>query len=425
MSAVAAYVSAFAPVAGEPDWWLAQRRAAITAFERAGFPSAQDELWRLTDLKPLTAQAFLPPQAVDGAKAAAMVGEAASLLPGAWRFVLVDGGFAPALSDLAGLPEGITLAPTHSRPRAVEPLTALLPDGIAALGVAFARDGLVLRIPAGLVLERPIHLISVQTEAGRGTHTLSRIDLEGGAQAEVIETYMGGAGAWLNAAAHVSLAIGSHLTHGIFVRSEAGAQVFARVSAHVEKAARYSASPVLVGAQQSRVDLVIDLAEDHAEADVKGLYLLSGNQRGQVLTEIHHDGHATRTNELFKGVADDHAHGVFQGKIAVTERGQKTDAQMQSRVLLLSETARADTKPELEIYADDVKCSHGATVGDIDANALFYLMARGLSRAEARRLLLRAFLEEVADGIDAPATQAAVRALLGRALDTPAQEVAA
>ncbi len=425
MSAVAAYVAAFAPVAGEPDWWLAQRRAALKTFERAGFPSAREEFWRLTDLKPILTQTFLPPHTVDGAKAARLVGEAAALVPGAWRFVLVDGGFAPALSDLEGLPDGITLVATHARPRAVEPLTALLPDGIAALGVAFARDGLVLRVPAGLVLEKPIHLISVQTEAGRGTHLLSRIDLEGGAQADVIETYVGGDGAFLNGAAHISLGIGAHLTHGLFVRSEATAQIFLRVSARVEKAARYSAVPVLLGAQQSRVDLAIDLAEDHAETDVQGLYLLSGTQRGQLLTEITHDGHATRTREGVKGVADESAHGIFQGKIAVTERGQKTDAQMQSRVLLLSETARADTKPELEIYADDVKCSHGATVGDIDAAALFYLMARGLTRGDARRLLLRAFLEEVADQIEAPRVQQAVRTLLATVLGASAEEVAA
>lgn len=425
MSAVAAYVAAFAPVAGEPDWWLAQRRAALTAFERAGFPSAREEFWRLTDLKPITTQSFLAPQTVDGAKAAKLVGEAASLVPGAWRFVLVDGSFAPALSDLEGLPDGVTLVATHARPRAVEPLTALLPDGIAALGVAFARDGLVLRVPAGLVLDKPIHLISVQTEAGRGTHLLSRIDLEGGARAEVIETYVGGEGALLNGAAHISLGMGSHLTHGLFVRSEATAQIFLRVSAHVEKAARYSAVPVLLGAQQSRVDLAIDLAEDHAETDVQGLYLASGTQRSQLLTEITHDGYATRTKEVVKGVADNHAHGIFQGKIAVTERGQKTDAQMQSRVLLLSETARADTKPELEIYADDVKCSHGATVGDIDDAALFYLMARGLTRDEARRLLLRAFLEEVADQIDAPSVQQAVRRLLASVLGASVEEVAA
>jgi Fe-S cluster assembly protein SufD len=421
----APYLEAFRrrPAAEEPRWLAERRRAALDRFAELGFPTRRDELWRFTNLTPLTRSVF-PPAAV-----AAPTIDAAALAPylleGArHRIVLVNGRFAPTLSAVGELPKGAWLGSTAeafaTHPdwvrAAIEESDVVGAQPLASLNGAFFADGFVLVLEPGVALEAPVEIIHLaHGDAPQAFHLRSAIVVGARSRAMLVETYAGAGIGWTNAVTRVAVGEGAHLAHVKIQAEGAGAIHTALIRANVAKSARYESFTLTTGARLSRGDSLVALTGEGAHLNLSGTYLLRREQEATTATFVEHAALGGETREVFKGVVDDRAHGVFLGKIAVRPGADQTDAHQLNRNLLLSPRAAVDTKPELEILADDVKCSHGATVGDLDETALFYLCSRGLPMPVARRMLIEAF---AVDAIETAVTEPALRAHLRRHLDT-------
>jgi Fe-S cluster assembly protein SufD len=414
------YIDAFSRTkrAGEPSWIRGWRETALRSFGEKGFPTRRQEEWRFTDLRPLQRVAFLPSF---GGKASLALAAANQLSTPSYRLVVVNGRFAPELSALDGLPSGVRFA---SMADALGDQREIANIGIAdveidveaaqpfeALNSAFFADGFILELQPDTVVERPIEVIHIgESDAPRSFHTRNRLLLRARSRARVVETYVGHGGYWTNAVTTARLAEGAKLFHAK-VQSEAlDAIHFAVIRAHLAQGAAYDNFSLTLGARLSRQDVFATFEGEGAALRLDGAYLLRGEQEATTATFVDHAAPGGKTRETFKGVVEDRAHGVFLGKIAVRPGADKTDAHQVNRNLLLSPRAAVDTKPELEILADDVKCSHGATVGDLDEAALFYLRSRGLTNDEARRLLIEAFAAEtIEDAVDAGPLRAYLR----------------
>jgi Fe-S cluster assembly protein SufD len=383
----------------------AAREAAFAIFRKTGLPHRRIEEWKYTDLRALMRTAFAP--AERPTEAAARQAVAGTVEPLAnidrFRLVLVDGFFVEALSDLAGLKaagvEVATLAALLDDDRA-ELLSAsrLASDDVAlALNTAFATDGVAIRIAPGAVIDKPIEMVHVATRGALAVR--HALEVGNGATVRVIETHRG-TGAFPYQS---SVALGGVIGDGATV-GYTKVQVDAPDALHVGTAmlalaagAAFDHLAVTAGAAVSRSQIYLETGGDHARAGFWGAIMIGGRQHADATLVIEHATGGATTRVLYKSAIDGEAEGVFQGKVIVARDAQKTDAKMTSRALLLSENAQFSAKPELEIYADDVQCGHGATSGQIDPNELFYLMARGIPRNEAEQLLVEAFL---ADGID-------------------------
>jgi Fe-S cluster assembly protein SufD len=421
----APYLEAFRQrsAADEPRWLADRRRAALDRFAELGFPTRRDELWRFTNLTPLT-RAVFPPATV-AAPPVDAIALAPYLLEGAGhRIVLVNGRFVPALSAIGGLPKGVWLGSTAAalatHPEwvraAIEESDVVGAQPLASLNGAFFADGFVLALEPDVVLEAPIEIIYLaHGNAPQAFHLRNSIVAGDGSRATVVETYAGAGIGWTNAVTRVAVGEGAHLAH-VKVQAEGnGAIHTALTRGYVAAKARYENFTLTTGARLSRGDSLVALTGEGAHLNLSGTYLLRREQEATTATFVEHAALGGETREVFKGVVDDRAHGVFLGKIAVRPGADQTDAHQLNRNLLLSPRAAVDTKPELEILADDVKCSHGATVGDLDETALFYLCSRGLPRDVARRMLIEAF---AVDAIETAVTEPALRAHLKRHLDT-------
>ncbi|HUB95168.1 MAG TPA: Fe-S cluster assembly protein SufD [Stellaceae bacterium] len=402
----APYLDSFRPTPGEPKWLAASRAAALALFAELGFPTRREEAWRFTDLRPLERTIY--PPARPAARAEARDVAPWRLNEPSWRIVLVDGVFAPDLSDLAGLPKGAWLASTATtlaeRPELVEAALAHDPNArqpFAALNAALFADGWVLALDPGVVLERPVEVIHLAREGGpRSLHPRSAALLGADSGARIVETFAGAGDYWTNAATVVRVGDGANLAH-VRVQDESSRAIhIALTQARLERGAHYYGFALTLGARLSRLDLQVRFDGADAQCGLDGAFLLRGEQEATTATVIDHAAPGGTTRELFKGVVEDRAHGVFLGRIAVREDAQQSDAQQLNRNLLLSRRAAIDTKPELEILADDVKCAHGATVGDLDEAQMFYLRSRGIAEADARRLLVEAFAAETLDRIE-------------------------
>jgi Fe-S cluster assembly protein SufD len=400
-----------------PSGALAEkRREALARFEELGFPTRREEGWRFTNLRPLQEKAFAP--AIDKPGGAPAI-EPYFFAGETHRVVLVNGRFAPALSNIGKLPEGVALGSTadvlSSRPplaeRLLDPTDIAGGQAFASLNAALFADGFVLVLDPGAVLERPAEIIHWSDAAESAFHLRNLIQLGGGSRATIVETYAGNGRYWTNAVALADLAVGAALRHVKLQDEATGAIHFDQVRASIARDARYESFVLTLGGRLSRHDSLATFAGEGAACGLFGAYLLKGEQEATNATFVDHAVPKCATSEVFKGVVDERAHGVFLGKIAVRPQAQKTDAHQLNKNLLLSPRANVDTKPELEILADDVKCSHGATVGDLDENALFYLAARGIPADEARRMLIEAF---AADAIDQIEDDVAVRAHLSK-----------
>ncbi|MGO8920987.1 MAG: Fe-S cluster assembly protein SufD [Stellaceae bacterium] len=408
--------------AGAPDRLAAEREAALARFGALGFPTRRQEAWRFTNLRALERRSYPPSSGGGGVPAAAA---AALRLSGAtYRLVLVNGRFDPALSDLAALPAGAWIAST-ARTLAERPSLPLLDAGdtegaqpFAALNAALFTDGVVIALEPGVVLDRPVEIIHLGgVEAPASMHLRSRIMLAPGSRARVIESFAGTGPYWTNAVLGVELGAGAALDY-VKLQDEGGEAIhLALTRLRLDAGARYDGFGLTLGGALSRHDMQVELAGEGARLGLNGAYLLRGDQEATIATVVDHAAPGCTTSELFKGVVGDRAHGVFQGSIGVRPEAQKTDAHQLNKNLLLSRRATVDSKPALEILADDVKCSHGATVGDLDENALFYLRARGIGESEARRMLIEAFaadaLDTVADAAFRPHLAAHLQRWLG------------
>ncbi|MDE5454533.1 Fe-S cluster assembly protein SufD [Bradyrhizobium sp. CSA112] len=386
------------------------RSVAFEAYERAGLPHRRIEDWKYTDLRALMRE-LLPLAPAPDAAALTRAATAVKLqaVKGARRLVLVDGVFAPKLSELGGLENGVTVRTLQEVLEAGDAAlqTQLFtPDDtnpMVALNSAMMTDGVVIEIANGIVLKQPlqiIHVASGPVPAAMFTRSLLRLGKDAGAT--LVESYIAADGAKIYQA-HDSLvlAIGdnSRLDHVRLV--EDGREAFNISSAVVTLGAHahFNTFGLTSGAAVSRYQATIAFAGEHSRVETNGVNLLNGRQHADTTLLMDHAVPHCASREVFRAVADDRGHSVFQGRIIVRPDAQKTDAKMMTRALLLSDDAEADNKPELEIFADDVTCGHGATTGALDESLLFYLRARGLSEKEAQALLIQAFVGEAIESI--------------------------
>ncbi|HSR72472.1 MAG TPA: Fe-S cluster assembly protein SufD [Kiloniellales bacterium] len=393
------------PLPGAALPWLESlRESGLARFRELGLPNQKVEAWKYTSLRPLEKLRFVP---ADGA--AVSVDRLPRLLPSGesgHRLVFVQGCFRADLSSLGDLPDGVTLsglgAALAAEPAALEPHLGRLapPDGQAllALNTALMEDGLVLRIGAGVRLAMPIEVVflGVGGDPAPAYHPRNLIVLEPNSQATLVEHHasLGGEPYLSNAVTEIEIGEGAALHHYRVQEEATAALQISTLHARLARRAVYDGFTLTTGGRLVRNESSIALAGEHAECHFNGAYMLRGEQHCDNTTVIDHQARETSCREVFKGVLDDKARGVFQGRIVVRPEAQKADGHQLSRTLLLSDKAEVDTKPELKIYADDVKCSHGATSGDLDHDALFYLRSRGIPEETARHILIEAFLAE-------------------------------
>jgi Fe-S cluster assembly protein SufD len=388
----------------------AARKAAFESFSETGLPHRRIEAWKYTDLRTMMRDAqplALPPDATAKAKAQT-AGSVFSGL-GFRRVVVVDGAFAADLSDLGDLDWGLTIGSLASALASGDPLVAthlgnVVPtrDPALALNTALMGDGAVIRVAAGAAIAKPIHLVFVATgETPTAMFPRSLVIIEAGASASLIETYEGPDQSAYQVNTAVELVVGDNAKFDRvkIVREGAAAIHVATLLASFGAKAEINDFACVVGGAVIRNQLFVKFAGEATSAGIRGVNLLSGKQHADATLLIDHAAPGCQSRELFKSVLDGESCGVFQGKITVRPAAQQTDARMMTRSLLLSETAEADSKPELEIFADDVQCGHGSTAGALDEELKFYLMARGIPVREAEALLIQAFVGEATDTI--------------------------
>jgi len=387
----------------EPAWLGASRDAARAQFAETGFPTRRHEAWRFTDLKSLTATRFAPAPALPGD--ATILGERlCRLLTPAHRLVFANGRFDAAHSHIGALPAGVFLgsfaqwAAQQDQAAELFPSASGAPDAFRALNQSLFTDGLALIVPAGVTLDLPVHVLYWGEAADPASAQLKGVIRVGaGARADVIETFTGTGRTWTNAAMSVEVADKAHLGHYRLQDEAPTAFHTGTLDVTIGADAVYDGFTLSLGALMARQDINTRLIGDRAFCGVSGVSLLAERQESTVATVIEHIARDGRTKEVFKGCLADRSHGVFQGQIKVAQTAQKTDAYQLNKTILLGERAVMDAKPELEIFADDVKCSHGATVGDLDETAEFYLRSRGIAPAPARAMLIEAFVIDAVD----------------------------
>lgn len=392
------------------------RREAIEGFLRRGLPDVSQEEWRFTSLDPLLEREFAPPPAGGLEEARAIA--SSSLVSGVPRLAFVDGRFSPELSS----PEapGWEASPFSRSWGGLRGagLAGLAGHGLplADLNAAFFTDGALARLAPGSAPESPLHLLFLSTgRPGRAVpvvHGRLLVRAEAGARGVLIEEHLG-RGVYLSGtAAEVFLGKGAALEHYRVQRESEQAIHLGRLEARLESGARYVSHAVSFGGALSRLDLGADLAGEGAECALNGLYLARGSQHVDHHTRIDHARPNGTSRELYKGVLDGTARAVFDGGILVRPQAQKTDAMVYNKNLLLSDAARIDTKPDFKINANDVRCKHGATIGQLSADALFYLRSRGIGREEARRLLVYAFASEMLERMGSAGVREGLERLL-------------
>lgn len=390
-----------------PSGWARDlRRRAVERANALTVPSVRDEEWRFTDLSPLYKLSLRP--ANDAVALPAEAIRPFEIPEAAIRLVYVDGRYSPALSrlDAAGGIAVANLADAESPLHAVAEsrlgrLALFENDPFAAVNTAFLNDGAVIHVAGGVQARGPVHVLHVATRNDGAAHPRVLVVAEAGSECTIVEDYVGLAEATglTNTVSEIFVGANAHVKHVKLQREAPGAFHIANASASVERDARFSSWTVSFGARISRQNLNIVQAGEGTEFSVDGLTLVGGRQLADTHSSIDHAHANGRSRQLHKTIAGGGAHVVFNGKILVRAGAQQTDSGQQSRNLLLSDKAVVDTKPQLEIFADDVKCAHGATVGQLEAEELFYLKSRGLSEAVARNLLTYAFAAEIIERI--------------------------
>jgi Fe-S cluster assembly protein SufD len=407
--AIERYRDAFAAAFAGDDALTALRRSALEAFLAQGFPTQRDEEWKYTNLRRLESRSFAvaPAPGLLEARPVEWIDEAGM------RLVFVDGCWSPALSSASALPPGVTISPLRQwwdrdPAEAAKTLEALRAASgpFEHLNLAFLTDGLVVELGADSQTVEPLYVVHQRTRAAQGSMTHPRILVRArpGARCTLIEQFLGPAEAeyFTNAATLFDLAENARVEHYRLQQESTRSFHIGAVTARLAAHSRYALHDLALGASLGRMDATVLLEGAGAHAALHGLLAPRGAQHLDAHTRIDHIAPHTTSEEDYRGVADDRGRGVFNGKVIVRPDAQKVDARQSSRNLLLSPTAEIDTKPELEIYANDVKCSHGATTGQLDAASLFYLRSRGLSEIEARALLIRAFAESILTSVEHP-----------------------
>ena len=417
-----AYADAFEAVrrtAPVPASVAELRGRAMERFTALGVPTTRDEAWRFTNVAPIANTAFALAAPAEREAAAADVAPHAAAGVGTGQTLLfVNGTCVAPASDTSALPAGVEVASLAdvlaadaggAARQTVESHLAsgagIDKDAFTALNTALLRDGAVVRVPANTVVEQPIQLLFVTSPPPGGgpvmTHPRVLVVVGENAQVRLVETYGGGGEApyLTNAVTEVIAGPGAVVDHYKTVRESPAAYHIASMHVRLGRAARFSSHAVTLEGAIVRNEAQALLDGEGVECTLNGLYLASGRRLVDNHTTIHHAQPHCSSHELYKGILDGEARAVFNGKIIVAIDAQKTDAKQTNKALLLSEDAQINTKPELEIFADDVKCTHGATVGQLDEDALFYLRARGLGLEQARNVLIHAFAGDLLNRI--------------------------
>jgi Fe-S cluster assembly protein SufD len=403
--------------AAVPEWLQELRREAFARFWELGFPTLKDEDWRFTNLAPITTSEF--------SLAGSATFDASSLVSviPTWagvRLVFVNGRFSPELSALGDLGRGVVAmslaeAIAASHPVLKEHLAKhedFRGEAFTALNTAFLQDGAFVLVKRGVVLEKPIYVLYVSTSDGaQMVHPRNLFVAEEQSQATFVEDYAslpswtgpaardGGATTafFSNVVTEVVAGADSIVSHFMIEREDAEALNISTLRVQQARNANVDSHSVLVGGALVRNNVHPVLAGDGADCLINGLFIANGRQHMDNYMKVEHASPHCNSRQFYNGILDGHSRGVFHGRIIVHKDAQKTDAKQTNRNLLLSNDAQIDTKPQLEIFADDVKCTHGATIGQMDEEALFYMRSRGIPDAEARQLMLFAFASECLD----------------------------
>jgi len=421
----------------DPVWLRQLREDAWQRFHAKGFPNTHDEDWRFTNLAALARTPFQ--RAVKGRVTVSSGQIEKFRVPGAGcRLVFVNGHFAPDLSEVCDLPDTLEICsleraiakamegsePEGCAPEGIEQhlgrYADVRRDVFSALNTALWEDGAYLRIHRGAVIERPIHLLYVSAGAGAAimTHPRTLIVAEPTSHAAVIEDYVsiGEETAFSNAVTELVAGQDAVVSHFLVERENLAAFNVSTLRLELARGTNVSSHSILLGGGLVRNNVHPVLAGEGAECLINGLFVGAGRQHLDNYMLVEHSQPQCSSRQFYNGILDDRARGVFHGRIVVHKDAQKTDAKQTNRNLLLSDDARIDTKPQLEIYADDVKCTHGATIGQIEEEQLFYLRSRGIEETSARNLLLYAFAAECLDRMhDSPAREF-VASLIGERL---------
>ena len=399
---------------GGPRWLQDLRERGAARFSALGFPTVREEEWRFTNVAPVATGEFRP---ADG-NAPLAEQQLAALIYGAaaHRLVVVNGRYRPELSRLKGLPAGVRAgslaaaiggelqADSEIIQRYLGQLADIGSRPFDALNTARLDDGAYVHIPEGVVLEHPLQVMFVSTGGGAAAATVSHprflIVADSRSEARVVETYVGtGDRYFTNGLTEVF--VGEHAILDHYKVQEESLEAFhiASMHVHASRGATFSSHSFALGGKLVRNDAVAILDGEGAECTLNGLYLADGDRLVDNHTTIDHAKAHCPSHEIYKGILGGRARAVFNGKIVVRPDAQKTNAKQTNRALLLSDSASINTKPQLEIFADDVKCTHGAAIGQLDEDAIFYLRARGMTFAEARDMLIHAFAGEILDRV--------------------------
>jgi Fe-S cluster assembly protein SufD len=407
---------------GGPRWLDDLRTRAAARFAALGIPTVRDEDWRFTNVAPLATIEFQPAGQISGT-AERLRRFAYSDAP--VRLVIVNGRFDTTLSRLKGLAGGVhagsLAAALKDHADVVQRYFGQLADvntrSFTALNTAFVQDGAFVHVPEGVAVDTPIHVVfitggEVTTEMA---HPRTLVVAGAGSQVTVVESYIGAADKdvyFSNAVSEVFVGENAGVTHYKVQQESIDAFHIAALHAHTSRNARFSSHSFALGGRLVRNDAAAILDGEGGECTLNGLYLADRDRLVDNHTTIDHAKPHCASHEVYKGILGGTARAVFNGKIIVRQDAQKTDAKQTNRALLLTDGATINTKPQLEIFADDVKCTHGAAIGQLDEDALFYLRARGLSYAEARDMLIHAFANQVLEGVDVEPLRAALEAEL-------------
>ncbi len=384
------------------SWLDSQRKSGISQFKQVGFPGQRDEDWRYTPLRSVTSKLFQ----IKFDEQLAQTNLDSYLIPGldCHRLVFIDGQYAAEHSDVSGLTTGVVVD-------SFEQLLRKSPDaiadtskgdmsaahGFAALNIAFSQDGYLVQIPDNAKLDKPVEIIFIAEGDELATQPRNIIRLGKHAEVQIIERYVGvtqGA-SLVNNTTQISLDQGARLDYYLVQLQQGSAYQVSTIEAELARDSNIASRTITLGGELVRNNLTVNLDQPGAHCDMFGLYNISGKQHVDNHTNVIHGAAHCTSREIYKGVLDQRSRAVFHGRIKVEQDAQKTDATQSNDNILLSANAEIDTKPQLEIYADDVKCAHGATVGQLDQNALFYLRSRGIELQQARMLLTRAFAQDV------------------------------
>ena len=419
------YQAAFRAVRPTAAWLDLVRNSAIDRFEQLGFPSVKEEDWKYTNLATLAKEDFVP--VTSGSTDAREIEgypETAET-----HLVVVDGFLREDLSTKTGLGDvvAIDLFSAVEDARYNKIVRKYLArnagyhnNGLTALNTAFLQSGVFLWIPKNVKLERPLQITFVADVENGASFPRLLVVAEENSSATLIESFVSSHSGkyFTNAIAEIVLKDGAQLEHYRVQRESNNAYHVSTTSAELGRSSRYDTTSINLGAQLSRHDVSVVMDHEGAETAVDGLYMVGFDQHSDTHSVIDHKQPHCTSHQLYKGILDGNGRAVFNGKVFVREGAQKTDAQQTNKNLLLSEKARVDTKPQLEIYADDVKCAHGAAVGQIDPEELFYLEARGIGPELGRSLLTYGFAEEVIGKIKIDSIRAQLDEFVLRQLHT-------